>query len=208
VSWLNRDATGLDSTGVGGCSAGGGGDADLVETGAVASVAACSRASFVTSGSVALGDVSAAGLCSSFLVNKGFGANAGVGLGDASLTVSIFLGSADSSFLGDSGLRRPTGFNCMSFIGDVRPDPVGSPNELPLPRSTLLRCCLMRLISAIHAGCAGADCFGLGDSGLLSALSSQVDFVGLHRFEGLGGEKSSCSASLSLKVDATDLALL
>lgn len=126
------------------------------------------------------------------------------------MSVSIFLGSAGSSFLGDSGRRRPTGLSCISLMGDVRPDPEDSPNGLPLPRSTLLRCCFMRLISAIHAGWAGGACFGfgLGDSGLLRALSNQLDFVGLHRFEGLGGDVSSCGASFSLKVDATDLALL
>jgi hypothetical protein len=76
---------------------------------------------------------------------------------------------------------------------------------LPLPRSTLLRCCLIRLISAIHAGCAGGGCLGLGESGLLRALSSQLDFVGLHRFEGLGGDVSSCDCSFSWKDEATDL---
>lgn len=45
----------------------------------------------------------------------------------------------------------------------------------------------------------------LGESGLLRALSSQLDFVGLQRLEGLGGEVSSCDGSFSLKVDATDL---
>lgn len=45
----------------------------------------------------------------------------------------------------------------------------------------------------------------MGDSGLLRALSSQLDFVGLHRFEGLGGEVSSWAWSRSWTEDATDL---
>jgi hypothetical protein len=36
------------------------------------------------------------------------------------------------------------------------------------------------LISDIHAGCWGGATFGFGDSGLFKALSSQLDFVGLH----------------------------
>jgi hypothetical protein len=59
------------------------------------------------------------------------------------------------------------------------------------PRSTLLRCCLILLISAIQAGCWGGGSLGFGESGLLSALSSQLDLVGLHRFEGLGGGEFS-----------------
>ena len=70
-------------------------------------------------------------------------------------------------------------------------------------RSTLLFCFAL-LISAIQAGCwgGGATAFGLGDSGLLSALSSQLDFVGLHLldsnvFDGLEGggvcTRASCS---------------
>lgn len=48
-------------------------------------------------------------------------------------------------------------------------------------RSTL-PFCLALFISAIHAGCCcgGGVGFGLGDSGLFKALSSQLDFVGLH----------------------------
>jgi hypothetical protein len=45
----------------------------------------------------------------------------------------------------------------------------------------------------------------LGESGLFNALSSQLDFVGLHRLDGLGGDVSSWGWSFSLKVDATDL---
>jgi hypothetical protein len=42
--------------------------------------------------------------------------------------------------------------------------------------------CLALLISVIQAGCCGGvgTSFGFGDSGLFSALSNQLDFVGLH----------------------------
>jgi hypothetical protein len=204
VSMANLAATGLESAGA--CSSVAGGTA-----GVGVSLGVCLGMSFGTAGSSGAG-VSPEGLGSSFLSNRGFDTAADAGLGDCSLRVSILLGTLDSSFLGDSGRRRLTGLSCMSLIGDVRPELDNSAKGLPLPKSTLLRCCLMRLISAIHAGWAGGACFGLGDSGLLSALSNQLDFVGLHRFEGLGGDVSSCDASFSLKValkvDATDLALL
>jgi hypothetical protein len=34
-----------------------------------------------------------------------------------------------------------------------------------------------------------------GDSGLFNALSNQLDLVGLHRFDGLGGDVSSAGSS-------------
>ena len=50
---------------------------------------------------------------------------------------------------------------------------------------------------------------GFGDSGFFSALSSQLDLVGLHRFDGLGGDVSSsgssCGFFVGLNVEATDL---
>jgi hypothetical protein len=116
-----------------------------------------------------------------------------------------FSRSETDSFLGMSNLRRLAGFSWTSLIGDVRPEPNGSAEGPPLPRSTLLRCCLMRLISAIHAGCAGGGCLSFGESGLLSALSNQLDLVGLHRFEGEGGDVSSCGSSFAWNDDATDL---
>lgn len=152
-------------------------------------------------------------------MSEGFGGGS-IGLSVAEGSASVFAlslntvlspSAAGSSFFGESGLRRPTGFNCMSLIGeDGRLLLKASPGEpcsgLLLPMSMLPRCCLMRLISAIQAGCAGGGgCFNLGESGLLRALSSQLDFVGLQRLEGLGGEVSSCGWSFSLKVDATDL---
>ena len=53
---------------------------------------------------------------------------------------------------------------------------------------------------------ADAD-VGFGDSGRVSALSIQLDFVGLKRFDGLlGGEAASSSALTVYDVkDATDL---
>lgn len=48
--------------------------------------------------------------------------------------------------------------------------------------------CLALLISAIQLGCEGAAAgFGFGESGLFSALSSQLDFVGLHLPEAFVG---------------------
>ena len=61
-------------------------------------------------------------------------------------------------------------------------------NAGAFPKSTLPRCSLLRLRSAIQAGCcnvAGDSIFG--DSGLLMAFSSQLDFVGLHLLLGLVG---------------------
>jgi hypothetical protein len=197
VSLANLDAIGLAAAGAEGSFAAGGGVDDLAGTVAGVSLGV----SFGASDCSEDGTVSSDGLGSSFLVSNGLEAIAGVGPGDESFIVSIFLGSTASSLRGDSGLRRPTGLSWTSLMGDVRPDPVGSPNGLPLPRSTLLRCCLMRLISVIQAGCAGGACFALGDSGLLSALSNQLDFVGLHRLEGLGGDVSSCGRSFSLNVE-------
>ena len=62
-------------------------------------------------------------------------------------------------------------------------------------RSTLPLCFVL-LISDIHAGCGGGAAFGFGESGLFKTLSSQLDFVGLHRlvsmvFEGLEGGVAS-----------------
>jgi len=50
--------------------------------------------------------------------------------------------------------------------------------------------CLALLISDIQAGCCGEGgaSFGFGDSGLFSALSNQLDFVGLHLRVSLGLE--------------------
>ena len=74
------------------------------------------------------------------------------------------------------------------------------------PKSTLPLCFAL-LISDIHAGCwDGRTGLGFGDSGLFRALSSQLDFVGLHLFESiafdglLGGVVSmrkGCSAKVS-----------
>lgn len=162
------------------------------------------------------------------LASDGFGDNTGFEFSDAPAVLSLVRDSAGVSFFGKSNLRRAAGLSilsdsvgvsffavsmlrevaglsCRSLMGEVLPEPNGSAADAFLPRSTLLRCCLMRLISAIHAGCAGGGCLSLGESGLLSALSNQLDFVGLHRFEGLGGDVSSCSCSRSLYVEWTDL---
>lgn len=124
----------------------------------------------------------------------------------------IFWSDGGSAlFEGDSDLERKlTGLNCTSLIGDDLPEAVeksagGLCNGLTLPKSTLPRCCFIRLSSLIHAGCCGGACCGFGDSGLFSALSNQLDFVGLQRLEGLGGDVSSCGGWPSLKVDAIDL---
>lgn len=73
---------------------------------------------------------------------------------------------------------------------------VTSLKSLGFPRSTLPRCCFALLSSLIQLGCWAGAAFGLGDSGLLMAFSSQLDFVGLHRLLGLaGGPFSSCVSS-------------
>jgi hypothetical protein len=163
-------------------------------------------------GSSCAGTASCDGAGSSSRLNEGFGeasarcANSGGACLLEMVNLRGLVGRAlfsDSvaSFFGTSNLRRLAGLSCMSLSGDIRPEPNGSAEGLwsgsALPKSTLPRCCLIRLISAIHAGCAGGGCFSLGESGLLRALSSQLDFVGLHRFEGLGGDVSSCGWSLS-----------
>jgi hypothetical protein len=60
---------------------------------------------------------------------------------------------------------------------------------------------------AIQLGCAFVAELGLGDSARVSALSIQLDFVGLKRFEGLlGGDVADSSAFTVYDVrDATDL---
>jgi hypothetical protein len=138
----------------------------------------------------------------------GLGERTGFGFGEDSSSFTIFTASVCASLLGDSDLRRLVGFSFTSLIGEDLPD-VGSRgglwNGLPLPISTLPRCCLMRLISDIQAGWAGGGCFNLGDSGLFNALSNQLDLLGLHRFDGLGGDVSSGCSLGSLNVEATDL---
>jgi hypothetical protein len=42
---------------------------------------------------------------------------------------------------------------------------------------------------------------GFGDSGLFMAFSSQLDFVGLNRLDGLDGRSPSSLKSLLLKVE-------
>jgi hypothetical protein len=69
-------------------------------------------------------------------------------------------------------------------------------------------CCLALLISAIHEGCAGGAWLVTFDfSSLPNADSSQLDFVGLHLFEGLVGSAPACS-SCTLRRDAMDFARL
>lgn len=169
-------------------------------------------------------------LTSSLSGEEGFNSTAGINEGEGcdSLLSSFAKGSnfeesnfsassfGESSFgestFGESrvDLRSATGLSWTSLIGDVGREPSfspkGVPKGLPLPRSTLPRCCFARLSSAIHAGCCGdAGAIGFGDSGLFSAFSSQLDFVGLNRFDGLEGRSPSSFWSLLLKVEWTDL---
>jgi hypothetical protein len=91
-------------------------------------------------------------------------------------------------------------------IGGERSSPpvVTSLNELVLTGSTLPFSCFDLFSSVIQLGCCEGGAFGLGESvGLLIALSSQLDLVGLHRFgsivfEGLTGRSSSFSGDLGL----------
>lgn len=77
----------------------------------------------------------------------------------------------------------------------------------PRPKSTLPFCFAL-LISDIHAGCCGGGtCLGFGDSGLFKALSSQLDFVGLHLlgsmvFDGLLGGVVSIRKDGSVEVSS------
>lgn len=62
--------------------------------------------------------------------------------------------------------------------------------ESPLARSALALAML-----AIQLGCVFFAALGFGESGLVSALSIQLDLVGLKRFEGLlGGDVAPSSA--------------
>ena len=53
--------------------------------------------------------------------------------------------------------------------------------------STLARCAFAFAIFAIQSGWLMRAGTGLGDSGFVIELSSQLDFVGLQRFDGLDG---------------------
>jgi hypothetical protein len=64
--------------------------------------------------------------------------------------------------------------------------------------------CFALLISAIQLGCAGGACVVTFGFSFASEDSSQLDFVGLHLFDGLAGEPSSASSLLKLRMDATD----
>lgn len=80
------------------------------------------------------------------------------------------------------------------------------------PRSTLPFCFALA-ISDIHAGCeGGGTAFGFGESGLFSALSSQLDFVGLHLlgsavFVGLVGGDASERVATSGEISGVTLRL-
>jgi hypothetical protein len=72
--------------------------------------------------------------------------------------------------------------------------------------NVLLRCCFALLRSESHVGCdEGGGEVNLGlSSGLFRADSSQLDLVGLHLFEGLGGCANSLSVLCMLRSEATD----
>jgi hypothetical protein len=58
--------------------------------------------------------------------------------------------------------------------------------------TTLLRCLLALARSAIQDGCPGGGGVGLGFSSTLVIFdSSQLDLVGLHLLDGLGGDVNS-----------------
>lgn len=74
------------------------------------------------------------------------------------------------SFVGDEGLLRSLGFG-LPRVGTI---------------SVLALCAFARAMFSIQLGCAGLEAASLGDSGLVArALSTQLDLLGLNRFEGL-----------------------
>jgi hypothetical protein len=105
--------------------------------------------------------------------------------------VAVGVSSLVEFFLTVLPEERPTG-NIPIPGGFARPPGGGDRNSPPMLTSCLgagglrvdsaLFLCLALLISDIQAGCCGGGgaSFGFGDSGLFSALSNQLDFVGLH----------------------------
>ena len=71
--------------------------------------------------------------------------------------------------------------------------------------SALARSAFALAMFAIQLGCAFFAALGLGDSGRVSALSIQLDFVGLKRFEGLPGGEVAPSSPAALCEEKTDL---
>lgn len=92
------------------------------------------------------------------------------------------------------------GPNGVSLVGDeglLRSLRLGLPNDDPT--STLFLCAFARAMFSIQLGCAGREGVSLGESGLASALSIQLDLFGLKRLDGLPkGDLSppSCSADV------------
>ena len=149
-------------------------------------------------------DISLVGLIDVFFSGAGISSTATiVGFGEVITGFDFGGGVAVSAGLGGDESRGarslPNVSAPKSFVFGGRltaaegsGEPVGGLlSATARPRSTLLRCCLILLISAIQAGCWGGGSLGFRESGLLSALSSQLDLVGLHRFEGLGGGEFS-----------------
>ena len=91
--------------------------------------------------------------------------------------------------------RKPSGN--PEVLSGLSPTPTGGERKNPvvltsceLPTFTGSAsgfCCFALFRLVIQFGCCGTLNLGLGDSGLLIAFSSQLDFVGLHRLLGLAG---------------------
>lgn len=94
------------------------------------------------------------------------------------------------SLVGEAGLLRSPGFG-LPMVG---------------PASALVLCAFARAMFSIQLGCAfEGETFG--ESGFASALSIQLDLLGLQRFDGLpiGDVRPPSWSAVVLYVDATDL---
>ena len=91
----------------------------------------------------------------------------------------------------------------VSFVGEADLEPPSSTGFGVL--LLLARSAFAFAMSAIQLGWLLRAAVGLGESGFVIELSSQLDFVGLQRFDGLDGGEVCASAAARFSVDNTDL---
>lgn len=133
----------------------------------------------------------------------------------------LFVGGVIDLVLLEAGARSResdrlsrAGPKGVLFVGDRgRPGSGSADTGVPTRgvESALPLCAFARAMFSIQLGCEFfVGDAGLGESGLASALSIQLDLFGLQRFDGLvGGEVApSCSVLFVMYVEATDLLLL
>lgn len=125
------------------------------------------------------------------------------------------LGVSESAGLGVSvrGVTSPPDSERFSmpcpniaFVGedDLKPPSSSSFDGV----SPLTRCAFAFAMFVIQSGWLLRAGVGLGESGFVIELSSQLDFVGLQRLDGLEGGEMWPSSAVVLYVEATDLLLL